>query len=119
MIESKNYSRIAELERLLHFWQTMGILSMTAKSWSLACLSNTITIINQWAISLKHEYDAAFRSASEKIRIIIFQTLQRLASNCIQATPALEGARALSREARRADSRRAQKKTVCVDQSWP
>jgi hypothetical protein len=91
MIESKNYSRIAELERLLHFWQTMGILSMTAKSWSLACLSNTITIINQWAISLKHEYDAAFRSASEKIRIIIFQTLQRLASNCIQATPALRG----------------------------
>ena len=32
--------------------------------------------------------------------------------------PGVEGARALSREARRADSRRAQKKTVCVDQSW-
>jgi hypothetical protein len=33
-----------------------------------------------------------FHSASEKIRIITSQTLQRLAPNCIQATPALRGA---------------------------
>ena len=29
--------------------------------------------------------------ASEKVRIITSQTLQRLDSNCIQATPALRG----------------------------
>ena len=43
---------VAQLRlRLLHFWQTTGILSMTTESWSLARLVNTILIINSWAIS--------------------------------------------------------------------
>ena len=91
MIESKNYSRIAELERLLHFWQTTGILSMTIKSWSLARLMNTILIINYWQFRSNMNLVPPFHSASEKIHIITSQTLQLLASNCIQATPALRG----------------------------
>jgi len=41
--------------RLLYFWQTTGILSMTKKSWPLARLANTIIIINLGAISFKHD----------------------------------------------------------------
>lgn len=50
-----------------------------------------------------------------KMFVLIYKTFNGLPS-LYPTSPALRGARALAREARRADSRRAQK-TICVDQS--
>ena len=94
---------VAQLRRrLLHLGQTTGIFIndyIVMVPGPPGEYYNNYKYVGDLILNMK--LMPPFHSTSENTHIIASQTLQPLASYCIQATPALRGHRALAREARR------------------